>query len=100
MDVYFSTYQGSGDVIEIHAMYSDPQDDLLNGLAYVSYTSDAGSENFTIPIDGTNAFLEEGEVSIIFKDVDTNVSYDFTVSLEDLAGNRSNEVAGTAIPND
>ncbi len=99
LDAYFSNFQGLGDVLEVHAMYTDVQDDLENGLAYVAYSSPSGSENFTVPIDGTNALIEEGEITIVFQDVDTNSTYDFTVSLEDAAGNRSNEETATAVPN-
>lgn len=85
---FFNNYQGIGDVIEVHIMYEDAQDDLLNGVAIVSYSGGGGE----IPIDNESAMLEEGEITILFDGVDTAADYTFTVALRDASGNESDTV--------
>jgi hypothetical protein len=87
----FGYYQGIGDIIEIHIYYLDQQDDLFNATLYLSYSTSGESNSYTIPIDGAQALLEDGEVVVMFSDVSTSQTYDFTLQLEDLAGNLSNE---------
>ena len=88
LSIFFNSYQGIGDVIEVHIMYEDQQDDLLNGVAIVSYSGGGGE----IPIDNESAMLEEGEITILFDGVDTASDYSFTVALRDASGNESETV--------
>lgn len=86
---FFNSYQGIGDVIELHVNYEDEQDDLLNGFAVVSYSGGGGE----IPIDNESAMLEDGEITILFDGVDTASDYSFTVMLRDASGNESETVS-------
>ena len=88
---FFTTYQGVGDIIEIHIAYVDAQDDLLDGVLYLSYSTSGESNSYQIPIDGAQALLDDGEVIVLFTDVNTSQTYDFTVQLEDVAGNQSEQ---------
>ena len=88
VSIFFNSYQGIGDVIEVHIMYEDLQDDLLNGVAIVTYSGGGGE----IPIDNESAMLEEGEITILFDGVDTATDYSFTVALRDASGNESETI--------
>ena len=91
LEGFFTYYQGIGDIIEIHVYYADQQDDLLNATLHLSYSTSGESNSYSIPIDGAQALLEPGEVVVMFTDVNTSQEYDFTLQLQDLAGNLSNE---------
>ena len=88
---FFTTYQGVGDIVEIHISYVDAQDDLLDGILYLSYSTSGESNSYQIPIDGAQALLDDGEVIVLFTDVNTSLEYVFTVQLEDVAGNQSEQ---------
>lgn len=94
VSTFFNSYQGIGDVIELHVNYEDPQDDLLNGFVLVSYSG--GTDD--IPIDNTSAVLETGEITVLFDSVDTSTSYTFTVALRDASGNESETVESNVEP--
>lgn len=96
LSTFFNSYQGIGDVIELHVNYEDPQDDLLNGVVLVTYAGAAEE----IPIDNTSAVLETGEITVLFDSVDTSSTYTFTVSLRDASGNESEEVQSIVEPVD
>ena len=98
MAAYFSELEGLGDVIEVHVFYDDTQDDLEGGTMSFAYSngSDTGSGELSLAATSSDAFLEDGEVTIYLQDVDTTVDYDFLVRLTDVSGNRSNEYAATA----
>jgi hypothetical protein len=96
LSTFFNSYQGIGDVIELHVNYEDPQDDLLNGVVLVTY----GGTAEEIPIDNTSAVLETGEITVLFDSVDTSTTYTFTVSLRDASGNESEEVQSIVEPVD
>ena len=91
LTTFFNSYQGIGDVIEVHINYEDAQDDLLNGFAIVTYSGGGGE----IPIDNESAMLEDGEITILFDGVDTASDYSFAVALRDASGNESETVEST-----
>ena len=98
MAAYFAELEGLGDVIEVHVFYDDTQDDLEGGTMSFAYSngSDTGSGELSLAATSSDAFLEDGEVTIYLQDVDTTLNYDFLVRLTDSSGNRSNEYAATA----
>ena len=93
---FFSQVTGVGDVIEIHLFFSDPQNDIDGGEINVSYVSSSESNAMTIAINGTDAIVEEGEVTFIFRDVNPAETYEFDITLVDFAGNSSNSIQAIA----
>ena len=98
IDAFFTEYEGLGDLIEVHIYYSDTQDDLEGGQMSISYSngSDSGSDNIDLTQSNASALLEEGEVTLLFTDVDTATDYSFLIRLTDVEGNQSNEFIATA----
>jgi|GEM_PF-2952587 len=92
-DAFFSDYEGIGDLIEVHVYYTDEQDDLEGGMMTLSYSNadTTGSETIDLTSDNASAKLEEGEVTALFANVDTDLDYQFVIRLVDAAGNYSNE---------
>ncbi len=86
-------------VIEIYAYYTDPQDDVDGGKLDLTITASDGSKLAdTVDIDGKYARLDtdiDGNPVWMWLSgtdggsIDTSLSYDLTVTLEDAAGNRS-----------
>lgn len=97
---FFAEVTGQGDAIEIHLMYQDPQDDVLNGFIDVSYFSSADSGSQRVDINGFDAVVEEGEITMMFIDADPSETYTFDMVVTDAAGNVSNTVQTSAIPVD
>ena len=95
-DAFFSQVTGVGDVIEIHLFFSDPQDDIDGGEINVSYVSTSDANAMTVAINGSDAIVEEGEVTFIFRDVNPAETYEFDLTLVDSAGNASNSVKAIA----
>ena len=97
-DAFFTEYEGLGDLIEVHVYYADTQDDLEGGKMSVSYSNgvDSGSDNIDLTQSNASALLEDGEVTLLFTDVDTTTNYDFRIRLSDAEGNLSNEFVATA----
>ncbi|MEC7985825.1 MAG: hypothetical protein VX278_11725 [Myxococcota bacterium] len=98
MAAYFAELEGLGDVIEIHVFYEDAQDDLEGGTMSFAYSNgnESGLEELSLATTSSDAFLEDGEVTIYLQAVDTTLNYDFLVRLTDSSGNKSNEYAATA----
>jgi len=95
---FFAEVTGVGDVIEVHLMYIDEQDDIMGGQVDVSYYSSTESESLRVDINGTDALVEEGEITFLFQDVDPSDTYTFDMKLTDAAGNQSNEIQAAAVP--
>ena len=98
VDAFFTEYEGQGDLIEVHVYYSDTQDDIEGGTLALSYSNSdtSGSDNISLDRENASSNLEEGEVSVLFANVDTSQDYQFRVRLQDLAGNQSNEYTAIA----
>ena len=98
VDAFFTEYEGQGDLIEVHVYYVDVQDDVEGGDMALSYSNDDTSGIDDISLDASNASanLEEGEVTVLFSNVDTAQDYQFRVRLTDAAGNQSNEFTAIA----
>ena len=98
VDAFFTEYEGQGDLIEVHVYYSDAQDDLEGGTMTMAYSNGDVEGSDSISLDSTNASanLEEGEVTILFSNVDTSTDYQFRIRMSDLEGNQSNEFTAIA----
>ena len=100
-DAFFSEYEGQGDIIEVHIYYSDSQDDIEGGTLALSYSNSETTGTDSISLDSSNAsaLLEEGEVTVLFANVDTSLDYQFRLRIKDAAGNQSNEYTAVAPAN-
>lgn len=98
VDAFFTEYEGQGDLIEVHVYYEDAQDDVEGGSMALSYSNEDTSGTDDISLDASNASanLEDGEVTVLFSNVDTAQDYQFRVRLTDAAGNKSNEFTAVA----
>ena len=98
VDAFFTEYEGQGDLIEVHVYYVDAQDDVEGGDMALSYSNDdtSGADDISLDASNASANLEEGEVTILFSNVDTAQDYQFRVRLTDAAGNQSNEYTAVA----
>ena len=98
VDAFFTEYEGQGDLIEVHVYYEDAQDDVEGGSMALSYSNNDTSGMDDISLDASNASanLEDGEVTVLFSNVDTAQDYQFRVRLTDTAGNQSNEFTAVA----
>ena len=98
MDAFFTEYEGQGDLIEVHIYYSDDQDDIEGGEVDLSYSNDdvSGADSISLDSENASANLEEGEVTILFSNVDTAQDYQFRARLKDSSGNQSNEYTAVA----
>ncbi|RME23832.1 MAG: hypothetical protein D6798_12720 [Deltaproteobacteria bacterium] len=86
-------------VIELYAWYSDPQNDVDGGRVDLTVVASDGSKlSDTVDIDGKYARLDtdlDGDPVWLWVSgtdggaVDTSLSYELTVILEDAAGHRS-----------
>lgn len=97
LTAFYVEQEGAQLRIEIHASYSDAEDDVDEGKAIVEYSSSSISGSTEVNIDGISALHEEGEVTILFQP-DVVESFSFTVSLEDTSGNESNSMSASAEP--
>ena len=95
---FFTEVTGVGDVIEVHIIYSDDQDDVMNGYVDVHYYSSSIDQDIKVNINGTDAILESGEITFMFQDVNVSEAYTFEMSLFDSAENESNFVETSATP--
>jgi hypothetical protein len=95
---FFDQVTGQGDSIEIHLMYEDPQDDVLNGYVDISYFSSSDNGSQRVDINGFDAVVEEGEITMLFIDANPSETYSFNMVVTDAAGNVSNSVEAAAIP--
>jgi hypothetical protein len=98
VDAFFTEYEGQGDLIEVHIYYTDTQDDIEGGTLALSYSNSdtSGSDSISLDSENASANLEEGEVTVLFANVDTSQDYQFRVRLQDVAGNQSNEYTAVA----
>ena len=98
VDAFFTEYEGQGDLIEVHVYYTDAQDDLEGGNMTLSYSNGETTGTDTVELEQSNAsaLLEDGEVTILFSNVDTSTDYQFRVRMQDAEGNYSNEYIATA----
>lgn len=100
-DAFFSQYEGQGDIIEVHIYYSDSQDDIEGGSLALSYSNSetTGTESISLESSNESVILEEGEVTVLFADVDTSLDYQFRLRIKDAADNQSNEYTAVAPAN-
>jgi hypothetical protein len=93
----FEYYPTIGWVMEVSVGYSDQDGDLSGGFVHLTMKEEGG-EDFeqVVPIDGQSAFIEKASVNFAVDQVDTDLSYDLEVYLEDEAGNAS-DVAQTVV---
>ena len=97
IQAFFTEVPAVGMCIEIHVFFSDEQNDLSGGAIEVSYLSSSVSASTTVNINGTDAILEEGEITFIFQDVDPEETYEFEIVLRDAAGNASTAAQAVAV---
>ena len=87
-----------GPVIEMHILYTDTQDDVEGGVVNVSYFSESQNSSVEANIDGVDSIHEDGEITLVFQDVEPNEAYTFTVSVVDTNENASESVEVYANP--
>jgi hypothetical protein len=77
--------------------YSDQDGDLSGGIVYLDLQEEGGGEFAQeIPIDGQSAYIEKASVNFSIDQVDTDLSYDLEVYIEDKSGNIS-DIAQTMV---
>ena len=98
VDAFFTEYEGQGDIIEVHVYYTDAQDDVEGGNMTLAYSNGETEGTESIDLEETNAAarLEDGEVTILFSNVDTSLDYQFRLRMRDSEGNQSNEYTAVA----
>ena len=93
----FEYYPTIGWVMEASIGYSDQDGDVSGGFVHLTMNEEGGEEfEQVVPIDGQSAFIEKASVNFAVDQVDTDLSYDLEVYLEDEAGNAS-DVAQTVV---
>lgn len=87
----FADYPNIGDVIEVGLVILDADEDIEGGVIELTVENTTwGTVNTELEVDGSNAYLDDGEVIFAIANVSTDESYALKVVFNDVAGNRSN----------
>lgn len=90
VDAIFSETAEGEPSIAVTVELDDAEGDILNGSVATVLTSDVGSDESVIPIDGNEAEMLSGDlVFVLMENIDNTLEYTLSVVVTDEAGNSS-----------
>lgn len=87
---FFSNSADEAPSLEVHISADDPDGDILNGNISGTLTSEEGSVELNIPIDGNDAIMDMGDiVFVLLENINNEIEYSLSLTVTDEAGNTS-----------